>query len=90
MHNAAAVIQNDTHKFLWDFDIRTDHVILARRADLIIINKKKKNCIIVDFAISADHRIKLIKSEKKDIYQALGRELKKTLEYKSDNYTKRY
>ena len=32
-----------THtKPLWDFDIQMDHLISARRPDLIIINKKKK------------------------------------------------
>ena len=24
MHNPASVLENDTHKFLWDFDIQTD------------------------------------------------------------------
>ena len=43
MHNPAAVLENDTHKLLWDFDIQTNHLISARRPDLIIINKKKKN-----------------------------------------------
>ena len=42
MHNTAPVLENDTHKLLWDFDIQTDHLISARRPDLIIINKKKK------------------------------------------------
>ena len=41
MHNPAPILENDTHKLL-DFDIQTDHLILARRPDLIIINKKKK------------------------------------------------
>ena len=43
MHNPAPVIENDTHKLLWNFDIHTDHLILARRPDLIIINNKKEN-----------------------------------------------
>ena len=42
MHTPAPVLENDTHKLLWDFDIQTDHLIPARRPDLIIINKKKK------------------------------------------------
>ena len=50
---------NDTHKLLWDFNIHTDHQISTRRPDLIIINKKKRTCKIVDFAVPADHRIKL-------------------------------
>ena len=28
MHNQAPVLENDTHKLLWDFDIRTDHRIV--------------------------------------------------------------
>ena len=41
-----------------------NHLIPARRPDLIIINKKKKKriCKIVDFAVPADHRIKLKES----------------------------
>ena len=42
MHNPASVLENDTHKLLWDFDIQTDDLISTRRRDLIIINKKKK------------------------------------------------
>ena len=34
--------ENDTHKLRWDFDIQTDHLILARKPDLIITNNKKK------------------------------------------------
>ena len=42
MHSPAPVIENDTHKLLWDFDIHTDQLISARRPDLIILNKKKR------------------------------------------------
>ena len=77
MHNPAPVLENDTHKLLWDFDIPTDHLISARRQDLIIINKKKRICKIVNFAVLSDHRIKLKESEKKDKYLDLARELKK-------------
>ena len=38
MHNPAPVLENDTHKLLWDFDIQTDHLISARRPELIINN----------------------------------------------------
>ena len=43
MHNEAPVLASDTHKLLWDFNIQMDHLILARRQDLIIINNKKEN-----------------------------------------------
>ena len=42
MHNPAPVQENHTCKLLWDFNIQTDHLIPARRPDLIIISKKKK------------------------------------------------
>ena len=63
-----------------------DHLISARRLDLIIINKKKRTCKIVNFAVPADHRIKLKECEKKDKYFDLARELKKTKEHAGDNY----
>ena len=48
MHNPAPVLENDTHKHLWDFDIHKNHLISTRRPDLIIINnnnnkKKREN-----------------------------------------------
>ena len=39
--------------------------------------QKKRTCKIVDFAVLADHRIKLKQCEKKDKYLNLARELKK-------------
>ena len=77
MHNQAPVLENATHKILWDFNIQTDHLIPARRPGLIIINKKKWTYQIVDFAVPVDHRIKLKECEKKDKYLDLARELKK-------------
>ena len=61
------------HKLLLDFNIHTDYLILARRPDLIRINKKKTPWKIVDSAVMADHRIKLKECEKKDKYLNLAR-----------------
>ena len=41
-----------------DFEIQTDHVIQARRSDLVLINKKKKKKrkgFLVDFIVPAEH-----------------------------------
>ena len=70
--NQASVLENDTHKLLWDFDIQTDRLFSARRPK----QKEKRTCKIVDFAYPADHKIKLKESEK-DKYLGLARELKK-------------
>ena len=87
MHNPESVLENETHKLLWDFEIQTDHLISARRTDLIMINKKERTCRIVDFAVSADHKVKLKESEKRDKCPNLARELKKTVENESNAYT---
>ena len=77
MHNPAPVLENDTHKLQLNFDIHTDHLISARKPDLIIINKKKRTGKIADFAVPADPRIELKECEKKNKYLDLAKELKK-------------
>ena len=77
MHNRESVLENETHKTHWDFKIQMGHLISARRPDLIIIYKKERICRIVDFAVSADHRVKLKEIENRDKYLDLARELKK-------------
>ena len=42
MHNPVPVLKNSTHKLLWDFGVQTDHLISARRPDIIIITMKTK------------------------------------------------
>ena len=51
-------------QLLWDFEVQTDHHIEARRPDLIIVDKEKKTCQIVDFAIPGDHRVEMKEREK--------------------------
>ena len=59
-HNPASVLENETHKLLWDFDIQTDHQISTRWPELIIVYKKKKRtCKFVP----ANQRVKLKESE---------------------------
>ena len=42
MHNPESVLGNETPTILWDFDIQMDHLISARRQDLMIITKDEK------------------------------------------------
>ena len=86
MHNSAPVRENDTHKLLLD----TDHLILARRPDLIIINKKKRRRKYAKLStllsrLSTEKKMK--ECEKKNKFLDLARELKKNLEHEGDNYT---
>ena len=76
MHNPESILENEMPKILWDFEIQMDHLISTRQQDHVIVDKKKRTCWIVEFAIPADHRIKLKENEKWDKYLDLARELK--------------
>ena len=70
------------------FDIQMNHQISSRRPDLVRVRKKKKRRgQTVDIAVPADHRLKLKVSENRDKYQGIARELKQTMEHKSDGDT---
>ena len=56
-HEPQSVFENEEHKTLWDFSIQTDHVIEARRPDMIIVEKKNNKCQIIDFAVPFDTRV---------------------------------
>ena len=75
-HEPDSVLQNEDYKILWDFSIQTDHVIEARRPDLVVVDKKERSCKIIDFAVPGDSRIEEEK-DKIEKYQDLGRELQK-------------
>ena len=77
MHNPESILENEIHKILWDFDLQIDHLIVARRPKLVIVNKKQRTCRIVDFAIPADLWVKLKEDTKIDKYLDLARELEK-------------
>ena len=56
MHKPESVLKNETHKILWHFELKMDHLISARKPDLVLITKKK-TCRRVDVAVLADHRV---------------------------------
>ena len=41
-HEPEKVAENGSWKILWDFTMQTDHVIQARRSDMVITDKTKK------------------------------------------------
>ena len=76
-HQPEAVQENERYKILWDFNIQTDHVIEARRPDMIVIDKETKFAKIIDFSIPYDSRVISKEVEKIEKYQDLAREIKK-------------
>ena len=76
-HERESVLENEDYKIMWDFSIQTDHIIEARRPDLVIVDRKERSCKIIDFAVPGDSRIEEKEKDKMQKYQDLGRELQK-------------
>ena len=56
-HESESFLENEDYKILWDFSIQTDHVIEARRPDLVLVDRKEIICKIIDFAVPGDSRL---------------------------------
>ena len=78
-----SVLENENYKLLWDFSIQTDHHIEARRPDLVLVDKSKKSCHIIDVAIPEDSGVKEKEAEKVEKYQNLARELRRMWEVRT-------
>ena len=76
MHKIESALENEMHKVLWNFDIQKDHLIPTKRPDLVMVNKKKRTCLIMDFVVPRSHRLKSKENDKRDNYLDLARELK--------------
>ena len=55
--------------------IQCDHIIEARRPDIIVDKKESNKAIIVDITSPWDHRVYEKKSKKVEKYQDLKREI---------------
>ena len=42
MHKTESVLENEMNKIHWDSEIQKDHLISARKPDLVNINKRKE------------------------------------------------
>lgn len=74
-HRAEPTIENEKVKLFWDFNIYTDHVIEARRPDIVLVNKETKECVVIDIAVPGDVRVDRKEDEKIEKYRDLCREL---------------
>ena len=73
MHKTESILQNETHKILWDFEIQTDHQIPAWS-----VKQKEKNLPFNGFCSSSGPQRENKRKQKKiDKYLYIVRELKK-------------
>ena len=72
------MLENGKWKILWDFAIQTDKEIEHKSPDLVVIDKKKRKCIIdkiIDIAVPGDQNIKVKELEIITKYQDLRLQL---------------
>ena len=71
------VVESESFKILWDFTVQCDREIEARRPDIVFIDKKEREVVIIDVAIPGDDRVKDKELEKVEKYQLLKDEIAK-------------
>ena len=76
-HAPEGAAENEEIKVLWNINIQCDHLIEARRPDLIVIDKKEQKWMIIDIAVPADVRVEEKEKEKVERYQDLKREIRR-------------
>ena len=76
-HKPEVLMENNKCKILWDFTVQTDHEIYGRRPDIILVQKDKNLCQIIDFACPNNGRLDNKELGKIEHYQDLARELRK-------------
>ena len=76
-HTPEKVLENESSKLLWDFQINTDRTVIASKPDIIFQDKKTNKLYIIDIAIPADANIVKKRIEKIDKYIDLSIELKR-------------
>ena len=74
-HIPSAVVESSDVKLLWDFNIYTDHVLAARRPDIIVIDNLHNVVQIVDVAVPSDCNVTMKEIEKIEKYKDLSVEL---------------
>ena len=76
-HSPCSVVVNNSVKLLWDFNIFVDHVISARRPDIVVIDKVSSVVTLIDVSIPADKHLTVKEEEKLSKYQDLRIELER-------------
>ena len=71
-------------KVLWDFEVRTDRIVTARRPDLIVVDKQEKTAKIIDVAVPLDKNVRAKEEEKVQKYQDLKLEIQRLWNVKAE------
>ena len=68
-------MESQDFKVLWDFVIQCDRFVQARRPDIVVVDKIKKEVKLIDIAIPGDCKVKEKEQEKIEKYEQLKEEI---------------
>ena len=71
------VVESENFKILWDFTVQCDRKIEARRPDIVSIDKRETEVVIIHVAIPDDDRVKDKELEKLKKFQLWKDEIAK-------------
>ena len=77
-HKLELALEDETFKILLYFEIQTDHRVPATRLELVLINKKKKTCQLMDLAVPACEK------KAKSLIVVFSQRVKSTMENDGD------
>ena len=70
-------------KILWDFMTQYNREIKARKPDIVVVNKNKSSCTIIDIAMPGEIRVREKEQEKIERYLELKRKIKRIWDIRS-------
>ena len=73
-------MENEDYKLLYDFNVKTDKKISARRPDIVVVDKKERRTTLIDVACTGDKNVEDKETEKVNKYQDLKIELQRKWE----------
>ena len=73
MYHLVQCVENDKINLLWDINVQCDHVMEARRPDIILVDKENKVCPIIVVAIPGDIRVRKKQKRLKDARTSGGK-----------------
>ena len=76
-HKPEPVVDDRNVTILWDFPIHTDRTIQANRPDIIIKDKVKRTCQMIDMSVPSDNNVSAKEFEKISKYKDLEIEVTK-------------
>ena len=71
------ILENEDAKILWDFSIQTERKIEHNKPDVVLLDKSKKVCFVLDVACPFDTRVIKKEKEKIEFYTDLKYEILK-------------